>query len=320
MHIHIHNLPGGIDEPINEAAMLAAGITGHRLSFGVGPRDFAAVAAEVDVLITPPWGLQEFNLARAPRLRLIQSTSAGVDSLLRLRIVPPHVLLANNRGIHSQKAGEYALMAILMLVNMMPAFATDQARRRWRRVTARLAAEHRLTIVGLGSLGGAAAAQAKRLGMRVTGIRYNETPHPHCDETRTMAALSTILPATDILLLACPLTAATENLLSAARLALLPDGAGVINIGRGRLIDQAALFDALDQGRLGGAVLDVFEREPLPPDDRAWTTPNLVITPHMSCDPTGTYNALTLEIFTANLRALTAGAMPPTLVDRDKGY
>ncbi len=320
MHIHIHNQPAGIDEPIDEAAVSAAGISGYDLSFGAGAKDFAAVADQVDVLVTPPWGLQNFNLGAAPRLKLIQSTSAGVDSLLQLRIIPPHVLLANNRGTHAEKAGEYALMAILMLVNLMPAFAADQARQRWRRVTAGLAAEHRLTIVGLGSLGGAAAGQAKRLGMRVTGIRYNDEPHPHCDETRTMAALEAVLPATDILLLACPLTPATHNLLSAERLALLPASAGVINIGRGRLIDQAALLDALQDGRLGGAILDVFEREPLPPGDRAWTTRNLVITPHMSSDHAGTYNARTLEILAANLQALLAGDTPPTLVDRDKGY
>ena len=320
MHIHVHNQPAAADEAIDEAAVHAAGIVGHRLSFGTGRQEFAAVAGEVEVLVTPPWGIAGFDLESAPRLKLIQSTSAGVDSLLRLRIIPPHVLLANNRGTHAEKAGEYALMAILMLVNLMPAFAANQARRRWHRMTADLAAEHRLTIVGLGSLGGAAAAQAKRLGMRVTGIRYQDQPHPHCDETRTMAALEAVLPETDILLLACPLTSATHNLLSAERLALLPAGAGVINIGRGRLIDQAALLDALEDGRLGGAILDVFEREPLPPEDRAWTTRNLVITPHMSSDHASTYNARTLTILAANLQALLAGEMPPTLVDREKGY
>jgi phosphoglycerate dehydrogenase-like enzyme len=162
--------------------------------------------------------------------------------------------------------------------------------------------------------------QARHLGMHVTGLRHGPAEHEHCDVTRTIAALDEVLPATDILLLACPLTPATTNLLSAARIAQLPRGAGVINIGRGKLIEEAALFDALDAGTLGGAVLDVFQQEPLPPGHRAWGVRNLVITPHMSSDDPSTYNTLTLEIFKENLAAFARGEMPPTAVDRQKGY
>lgn len=128
------------------------------------------------------------------------------------------------------------------------------------------------------------------------------------------------MPETDILLLACPLTDATEKLLSAERLKLLPATAGVINIGRGRLLDQVALCDALDEGRLGGAILDVFYTEPLPPNDPVWTTKNLVVTPHMSSDDPNTYNAITLAILAENLRAFELGLTPPTNIDRAKGY
>ena len=320
MHIHVHNDPRGVDNPITPAQWQAAGIAGHTVSFGAGAEDFAAVAAGVDVLVAPPWGMGVLDLGLAPRLRLVQSTSAGVDFLLRLGQLPAHVLLANNRGVHARKAGEYAAMAILMLVNRMPQFAEDQKHQRWQRVTAGLASAQRLTVVGLGSLGGAAAAQAQHLGMRVTGIRNRAGAHPACGETLTVDALDGVLPATDILLLACPLTPATRGLLSAERIALLPPGAGVINIGRGRLIEQAALFDALDEGRLGGAVLDVFEQEPIPEGDRAWTTRNLIITPHMSSDDDTTYNPHTLRILAANLAALERGDAPPTLVDRNAGY
>ncbi len=320
MHIHIFNNPGGIDEAITAAHVAEVGLDGHEVSFGTGADDFHALRNHVEVLVAPPWGIERFDFAAAPRLLLVQSTSAGVDNLLRRNLLPPHVLLANNRGVHAQKAGEYALMAILMLVNRMPVFATDQRQQRWRRVTAPLAATRRLTVVGLGSLGGAAAAQARRLGMRVTGIRHGTAAHPDCAATLTMARLDEVLPATDILLLACPLTPATDNLLSAARIALLPAGAGVINIGRGRLIDQAALCDALEAGRLAGAVLDVFTKEPIPAGDRVWSTPNLVITPHMSADNPATYNIHTLTILKDNLAALAAGTPLPTLVDPTKGY
>ncbi len=320
MHIHIHNDPGSIDAPISAAEWAAAGIHGHQVSFGTTAAEFLAQAGSLQALIAPPWAMHTLDLAAAPRLKLVQSTSAGVDALQPFQMIPPQVLLMNNRGTHAAKAGEYALMAILMLVNRLPRFVADQRAGRWRRQTAGLARAWRLTIVGLGSLGGAAAAQARHLGMDITGIRNTGTPHPDCDRTLTLDGLDAVLPESDILLLACPLTPATRGLLSAARIGALPPGAGVINIGRGKLIDQAALFAALDEERLGGAVLDVFKAEPIPPGDPAWGVKNLIITPHMSSDDLTTYNAMTLEIFGRNLRAFEAGAAPPTLVDRGKGY
>jgi glyoxylate/hydroxypyruvate reductase A len=319
MHIHIHNEPGGIDEPITEAIWRRANIPGD-CSIGSSVAEFDAVADRVELLIAPPWEIARLNLYSAPKHKLVQSTSAGVDSLRPFTMVPPNVLLMNNRGTHSEKAGEYGVMAILMLVNFMPMFVTNQRHKLWHRRTCALARTQRLTIIGLGSLGGAVARQAKNLGLTVTGIRYGAAPHVHCDRVLTLAALDQVLPETDILFLACPLTDATENLLSAARIALLPVGAGVINIGRGRLLDQDALCDALDQDRLAGAILDVFHTEPLPQDDRVWTTKNLIVTPHMSSDDPTTYNAITLAILSENLRAFEAGMVPPTAIDRAKGY
>jgi glyoxylate/hydroxypyruvate reductase A len=320
MHIHIHNAPDSVDPPITLDVWEAAGIAGHRVTFGRDAADFLAQSASVEALVASPWDMKRLDLFAAPKLKLLQSTSAGVDSLQPFDRIPAHVVLMNNRGTHAEKAGEFALMAILMLVNMIPRFVTDQRKRHWQRITAGLARSQRLTVVGLGSLGGAGAAQARRLGMYVTGIRYGGEAHEHCDRTFTLAKLDEVLPETDILLLACPLTPETSNLLSAPRLALLPRGAGVINIGRGRLVDEAALFDALDAGALGGAVLDVFHEEPLPPGHRAWGVKNLIITPHMSSDDPTTYNAVTLEIFKKNLAAHEAGALPPTAVDRVRGY
>jgi len=320
MHIHVQNAESLNHLPITQAQWLAAGIHGHHVTFGAGPQDFAAQRDTLEALISTPAEIKKLDLFSAKNLKLVQSTSAGVDALLPFDRIPPDVLLMNNRGTHALKAGEFALMAILMLVNNMPGFATAQRMRVWSRETAGLARDKRLTVVGLGSLGGAAAQQGRYLGMKVTGIRFSPAPHPECDVTLGLDALDGVLPQTDILLLACPLTPATTNLVSASRIALLPPGAGVINIGRGRLIEEAALFDALDDGRLGGAVLDVFHQEPLPAASRAWDVRNLVITPHMSSDDDSTYNDITLTIFAENLRAFEAGLVPPTTVDRAKGY
>jgi phosphoglycerate dehydrogenase-like enzyme len=320
IHIHIHNEADGLDDPITPAEVAAAGLVAHKITYGATAADFQAQAATVEALVLPPWEVKKMDLFAAPKLRLVQSTSAGVDSLQPFAMFPPGVLLANNRGTHAAKAGEYALMAILMLVNWMPRFAAAQRAHDWTRITAGLAATKRLTIIGLGSLGGAAAAQARRMGMAVTGIRHGAAPHPDCARTLTFSALDQALPETDILVLACPLTPETRQMLNAARLALLPPGAGVINIGRGGLIDEAALLAALNTGHLGGAILDVVSQEPLPAGHPAWDTKNLIITPHMSSDDPATYNAKTLAIFARNLAALAAGEPPPTLVAFDKGY
>jgi phosphoglycerate dehydrogenase-like enzyme len=320
MHIHILNDITAIDLPIDHTVWRDAGIEGHHVTFGDTPDHFHAVADSVEILITPPWVLKRLDLHAAPKLRVVQSTSAGVDSLQPFDRIPAHVEIWNNRGTHAEKAGEYALMAILMLVNRIPRFVTYQRAEHWSRDTATLARHSRLTIVGLGSLGGAAAAQARHLGMRITGLRAGSTPHQHCDRTLTLAALDEVLPETDILLLAAPLTLATRGLLTRARIAALPAGAGVINIGRGALIEEEALFDALDAGHLGGAVLDVFMQEPLRPGARAYGVKNLIVTPHMSSDDPLTYNRLTLSIFKNNLESHMANLPAPTFVDRVKGY
>ena len=121
-------------------------------------------------------------------------------------------------------------------------------------------------------------------------------------------------------MLACPLTDATRGLMDRRRLGLLPAGAGIVNIGRGELVDQSALCDLLDNGHLSGAVLDVFTPEPIPEGHRLWTTPNLVISPHTSADDPATYNPRSLEIFLANVRAYEAGQPLPNLFDTVRGY
>jgi glyoxylate/hydroxypyruvate reductase A len=320
MHVHIHNELDQYDKPMDHAEWDEAGIAGHRVTIGSTPEEFLAQAETVEALIAPTRGMKKLDLFAAPKLRLLQLTSAGVDSLQPFDRIPPNVLIMNNRGVHGDKAGEYALMAILMLVNAMPRLATAQRRQHWHHELCGVARNHRLTIVGLGSLGGAAAMQASRLAMQVTGVNRSGATHPHCARTVSHAALDAVLPETDILLLACPLTPETSNLLSAERLKKLPIRAGVINIGRGRLVDEDALLDALEAETLGGAILDVFHTEPLPPEHRAWATKNLIVTPHMSSDDPATYNTLTLKIFKKNLEALAAGDKAPTAIDRVLGY
>jgi glyoxylate/hydroxypyruvate reductase len=151
-------------------------------------------------------------------------------------------------------------------------------------------------------------------------VRTRAEPHPDCERVVAAGDLDAVLPATEFLVLACPLTPRTRGLLDRRRVGLLPRGAGVVNIGRGELVEQEALLDALDDGHLSGAVLDVFVPEPVPPGHRLWRTPNLVMTPHMSAGDPQTYNLRSLVIFLENLRALEEGRRPPNRVDLARGY
>ncbi|MBV9735396.1 MAG: D-2-hydroxyacid dehydrogenase [Acidisphaera sp.] len=325
MRIHVQNDP---DDPLYEitpaqwrdAASRAGGIgEGHALSFGETDAALADGLGEAEALVTAVSSIAG-GLPAAPRLRLIFCMSAGLDRLAPFDWLPAGATLLNNSGAHAAKAGEYAVMALLMLAGRLPVHITAQRERRWDKVLGGTVRGRRVTVVGLGSLGGAAAEQAARFGMDVTGVRTRAEPHPACARVVATDALDSVLPQTEFLVLACPLTPATRNLLDRRRLSLLAEGAGVVNIGRGPLLDEDAICDLLEAGRLGGAVLDVFAEEPVPQGHRLWTTRNLVMTPHVSTDDPATYNPLSLDIFFANLRAWAAGEPMPNAVDPARGY
>jgi len=209
---------------------------------------------------------------------------------------------------------------VLLLANRVPQMVTHQRAGRWQKLWGAVLDGRRVTVIGLGALGGAAAMQATRFGMHVTGVRATTKPHPHCAEVITTAELDRALSRTEFLLLACPLTDATRGLIDRRRLSLLPRDAGVANIGRGALIDQDALCDLLDDGHLSGAVLDVFTPEPIPSGHRLWSTRNLIISPHTSADDPNTYNPRSLDLFFDNLRAWRDGKAMPNLFDPARGY
>ncbi len=326
MRIHIQNPPD--DPPFTitpalwdaAAARAAAAGAGHQVSFGTTSVDFAAAILEAEALVGDKDVLRALLPALAPRLRVVFVANAGLDNLAPFDWLPPDAILLNNRGTHAEKAGEFGLMALLMLANAIPAMVTDQRAGVWRKHWGRTVTGRRVTVVGLGALGGAVATQAARLGMAVTGVRAHPAPHPACETVVATGAIDETLPGTEFLVLACPLTPATRGLLDRRRIGLLPRGAGVVNIGRGGLVDQPALCDALDAGQVSGAVLDVFDPEPIPPGDRIWTTPNLIVSPHTAADDPATYLQRSLDIFFDDLRALAEGREPPTRVDPAQGY
>ncbi len=325
MRIHLQSHPGPANFPLTQelwdaAAARAPDISaGHLLTFGDTPEAFAEGMRDAEVLIAQNPALVP-GLPPSPKLRLIYVTSAGLEKLMPLDWLPPGVPILNNRGTHAGKSGEFGLMALLMLVNSIPRLATAQREGNWEAIHGTVLAGHRIVIVGLGTLGGSTARLAHQFGMRVTGVRTKAQPHPDCERVVTMSELDQVLPEAEIVVMAVPLTEATRGLLSRERIGLLPKGAGLVNVGRGALVDQDAVCDALDDGHLGGAVLDVFAPEPIPPGHRLWTTRNLIITPHVSSDDPNTYNPRSLDIFFENLRAFRDGKPLPNQFDAARGY
>jgi phosphoglycerate dehydrogenase-like enzyme len=292
----------------------------HKITIGVTPADFQTALREAEAVVTDVGVIKSLFPCPAPNLKLIFLTNAGLDKLAPFDWLPEGVILLNNRGVHAEKSGEFAIMSILMLANRIPAMATNQRHGKWRKLWGSTLENRNLTIVGLGTLGGAAAEQAKKFGMRITGIRAHPAPHPACEQVLAQDAIEDVLPNTEFLLLACPLTDATRGLMSRKRLECLPSGAGVINIGRGELIDQDAICDLLDNEHLSGAVLDVFNQEPIPQGNRLWTTRNLIISPHTSADDPATYNKHSLALFLDNLKAYETGQPLPNRYDIVRGY
>ena len=250
---------------------------------------------------------------------------AGVDAYLDEALYPsPEVMLSNSSGSYGVTIAEHIVMVTLMLLRHAPTYCADQTAGRWGEVMPmRSIIGSTVTVIGTGDIGTEFARRAKALGAKsVRGVRRTKkAADPAFDEIHTNEELDALLPDTDILVLALPATGATKNILSAERIALLPRRAYVVNVGRGSAIDQTALVDALNAGRIAGAALDVFQREPLPENDPAWTAKNLIVTPHISGQMSLGYTRdRNVELFCEDLERYGKGEKPVRLVDRRIGY
>ncbi len=257
---------------------------------------------------------------RAPRLRWLHATLAGMDRLLPFDWLPRGVVLTNNRGAHGVKAGQFMRMAFTMLHTHMPQIIANQHTRRWEQLFSPNIIGRTALIVGLGDLGEAAARAAKQLGLKVTGVRRTARKSRFADDVHPYSRLDKLLPKADFVVLTVPLTPETRNLLNRERLALMKATASVINIARAPIADYTALADKLRRGELAGAVLDVVEPEPLPSDSPLWDTPNLIITPHISCDDSEHYVDISLDLWFENFERFLQGKRLLRRVDPQRGY
>jgi phosphoglycerate dehydrogenase-like enzyme len=272
-----------------------------------------------DVLTDPRFPLRDLQSV-APHLKLIHITGAGIEPVLPLDWLPKGVALTNNSGVHVQKTAEFATMALLMLNAHMPQIVTNQRSSNWSQIFTPSIKGKTIVIIGLGDMGGTAAREAKRLGLRVIGIRRCARSHRYADEVFELRDLHQALRQADFIFVAAPLTPASRHLLDKRILSSVKAGAGVINVGRAGVVDYDALCMALKSGALSGAILDVFEQEPLPASSPLWRTPNLIVTPHCSSDDFDRYMPLTLDLVFENVSRLVAGRSLKNRVIPSRGY
>ncbi len=290
-------------------------------SIGWDYKDFDAKMKDADVLVFMGLDFKPERFGeRAPKLRWIQMTSAGVEHIMPFDWLPSRVVMTNNSGVHAEKHGEFGITAVLMLNNNVPVMTTNQRQARWHTVFGTSIRGKTLAVIGVGSIGGMVARHAKRLGMRVLGVRRSGGRHPKVDSMYRPSQLDRVLPQADFVVATLPGTAETRNLLDARALDLLKPGAGVVNLGRGITMDYEALARKLEHGELSGAVLDAYDPEPLPASSPLWNTKNLIVSPHCTSSDTAQYAPLTLDQTFENLARFIAGKPLLRRIDRNLGY
>ena len=251
------------------------------------------------------------SLSTLPRLRWIQATSAGVGRFAaRIGLTHSDVIVTTASGVHARPLAEFALMAMLMFGKGAFRLADDQRAHRWERYAGREIAGSVVGIVGVGRIGREIARVVRALDARVVGtVRAVDGRRPEdldLDALLRTEEIDEMLGEVDALVLCCPHTPETHHLLNAARLAALKPAAILINVARGAIVDEEAMIAALREGRLGGAALDVFAHEPLPPESPLWDLPNVLISPH-SASTAASENEKIVALFRDNLRRYLDG-------------
>lgn len=274
---------------------------------------------DADILVGYMFPLQEIRDI-AQKLKWIHIIGAGIEHLLPFSWMPGSTMLTNNRGAHAPKTYEYAMMAMLMLGNHMPRLATAQRRHLWDGHFVSAVAGSTVLVVGAGKQGCAVARAAEKLEIDAVGIDPDTAPRGYFKKIVPPSRLHDYLPDADFVVLTLPYTRETYHFFGAAEFGLMKESAGLINICRGKVVDHEALQSALRSGKISGAVLDVLEQEPLPPESPLWETPNLTITPHMGCDDEDNYIHRTFDIVMKNIEKLAKGEQLDNLVDLEKGY
>jgi len=284
---------------------------GTRIAAGNRMEAFADAAPAADVILnwTGSRDLLRQVFGMAPRVRWIHSRSAGLDELLFPELAESPVVLTNARGVFSEILGEFAIAAVLFFAKGLRRMVRSQEAGVWDQFDTVEVAGQTMGVIGLGDIGKAAARRAEAMGMQVMGLRRTDSP----ERKRELLARS------DYLVLSAPLTPETRGIIGPAELRVMKPQAVLINLGRGPLVDEAALIAALGGKRIGGAALDVFNEEPLPDGHPFYSLDNLLLSAH-AADHTPDWKQRAMQLFLDNFASYRKGEALLNVVDKRRGY
>ncbi|MCS7286942.1 MAG: D-2-hydroxyacid dehydrogenase [Anaerolineae bacterium] len=301
------------------------------------PTEMKPLLEDVEILYTIWFPFDPAEVA--PRLKWIQLSTAGVDHLLDSPVMKSQVIITTTSGIHAVPIAEYVFATMLFLVKRLPLALEYQKRREWPSYSNQVLISEELRdktigIVGYGSIGREVARLARAFGMTVfatkrhveintdKGYRLPGVGDPEgtlVDRLYPNSSLREMISLCDFVVIAAPLTPETYHMIGPEELAAMKPSAYLINIARGAIVDETALVEALRTGKIAGAALDVFEKEPLPPESPLWDLPNVILTPHVSA-VTPRYNDRATALFAENLRRYLEGKELLNVVDKTLGY
>ncbi|MGA2131315.1 MAG: D-2-hydroxyacid dehydrogenase [Bryobacteraceae bacterium] len=293
-------------------AMLDELPEGTRIAAGNRVEAFAEAAEEADVILnwTGSRDLLRQVHGMAPHVRWIHSRSAGLDELLFPELSESPVVLTNARGVFSEILGEFAIAAVLFFAKGLRRMLRSQEAGVWDQFDTVEIAGQTMGIIGLGDIGKAASRRAEAMGMKIMGLRRADGPERKHE----------VLAQSDYVLLSAPLTPETRGTIGEAELRQMKPAAVLINLGRGPLVDETALVAALRERRIGGAALDVFDEEPLPPGHPFYSLDNLLLSPH-AADHTPDWKQRAMRLFLDNFARYRKGEpLTNVVTDKRRGY
>jgi phosphoglycerate dehydrogenase-like enzyme len=288
------------------------------ITFGATVDELADAVAEADAMLA--WvserGAAEAIFAQAKKLRWLHLRWAGLDNFLFPALIESPVVLTNSRGVYSQSLGEFVIACALFFAKDMRRLLRAQAERKWEPFVMQELRGATMGIVGYGDIGKACASRAQALGMRVLAMRRNP------DKSKGECGPDGLIDMTrrcDYVVASAPLTPETRGMIGVREIAAMKPTAVLMNVGRGPVIDEAALIPALREHRIRGAALDVFTHEPLPPEHPFFTFDNVLLSPHCA-DNTPTWNEEAMHFFLQNFDRFAKGDPLLNIVDKHAGY
>ena len=294
---------------------------GHEVFFYNAEAEIPQSNFDADII----YGFAPSIVKSSKKLKWLCVPWAGVDSLMTPGyFANEECLLSNAAGAYGVSIAEHMIAVSLVMMRRLNEFFEETRNGQWLKPRPQSSLKDcRITVLGTGDIGTTFANRARAFEpAEITGVcRSGKNSATVYDKVLPVSELDSILPKTDLLAMSLPATSETRGILSRERIALLPQGAYIVNVGRGSAIDEDALADALDSGHLGGAALDVFQTEPLPPNNRLWKTKNLIITPHVAGNMTLAHTRnKNVSMFLEDLKNFTEGAPLKYLVNRKLGY